>query len=151
MDRPEFLQAGGGMLGAALFPAQALSRTEQPRLRTITYTVLACRGYPETDDNRDLLRRARPQMIERFALGLALYEPDIVTFQESPPEATVAAIAEAMGQVHAYSPGGFPGAVITRHKIIESEICPLVEGSRPADLFTRHWGRAVIESGQIAG
>jgi len=147
MNRREFLQAGGGLLGAALFPAEALSQTEPPRLRTITYNVLACRGYPETDANRDMLRRARQQMVERFALELALYEPDIVTFQESPGEATVAAIAGAMGQAHTYFPGGFPGAVITRHKIIESENCPLVEGSRPADLFTRHWGRAVIEIG----
>jgi len=59
----------------------------------------------------------------------------------------VRAIATAMGQQSTYFPGGFPGAVITRHPIVESQNCPLIQGTRPPDLFTRHWGRAVLEVG----
>jgi hypothetical protein len=98
MNRREFIQAGSGVLGAALFSTGAVGQGDLKPLRTITYNVLACRGYPETDTNRERLRRARPQMVERFALELALYEPDLVTFQESPSEAMIAAIARAMGQ-----------------------------------------------------
>ena len=145
MNRREFIQASSGVLGATLFGTRSVGQGDLKPLRTITYNVLACRGYPETDTNRERLRRARPQMVERFALELALYEPDLVTFQESPSEAMVAAIARAMGQEYTYFPGGFPGAVIARHKIVESQNCPLVEGARPPDLFTRHWGRAVLE------
>jgi len=43
------------------------------------------------------------------------------------------------------SGGSWPGTLMTRFEIIESKNVPLVEGKRPKDLFTRHWGRGVIE------
>ena len=68
----------------------------------------------------------------------------------------VASIAEQMGMRYTYfAPGissfkgypiGFPGAIITRYEIVEAENCPLIQGSRPDDLFTRHWGRAVLRT-----
>ncbi len=143
--RRGFLLAGTGLLGTVLLPGTALAQSEPVGLRTLTYNVLACKGYPETEPNRARLRQARPQMIQRMALELGLYAPDIVTFQESPSEETVAAIAVAMGRHYTYFAGGFPGAVISRFKILESQNCPLVQGPRPRDLFTRHWGRAVLE------
>ncbi len=144
MNRRHFLLTTTGLVSAALLRSRAAAQPQPLALRTITYNVLACRGYPETDANRDLLQRARARMAERFALELALHEPDIITFQESPSEAMVAAIAKALGVNHTYFPGGFPGAVLTPHEIIESENCPLVQGPRPRELFTRHWGRAML-------
>jgi endonuclease/exonuclease/phosphatase family metal-dependent hydrolase len=145
MTRRDFLLTGSGVLGTALLPGGVRAQATPPRLRTISYNILACKGYPETEVNRERLRRARPQMVERLARELELYDPDIVTFQESPTEEKVAAIAQAMGRYYTYFPGGFPGAVISKHRIVESENCPLVTGARPNDLFTRHWGRAVLD------
>lgn len=135
---------GATLLQSRAF-AQSESGSEKSTLRTITYNILACKGYPETEANRALLSRAKLRMAERLALELTLYSADIVTFQESPSEVMVAAIAKAMGQHYTYFPGGFPGAIITPHRIVESQNCPLTAGERPTDLFTRHWGRAVLE------
>jgi endonuclease/exonuclease/phosphatase family metal-dependent hydrolase len=148
MNRRAFLHLGGAAIGAALGRTWAADgATITPATwRSITYNILAAKGYPETDTNRDRLRSTRPQMVERLALELGLYNPDLITFQESPPEPIVAAIAKAMGRNHTYFPGGFPGAVISRWKILESNNCPLIDGPRPEDLFTRHWGRAVLQA-----
>jgi len=150
IDRRKFFVTGAGLLGSTLLAprlhSQAATRAGNGAgLCTITYNVFATNGYPETEANRELLRRARPQMVQRLAHELALYDADVITFQESPAEEVVAAIARAMGYRHTYFPGGFPGAVLTRFNIVESRNCPLVEGERPADLFTRHWGQAVLE------
>jgi len=161
MNRREWLTAGGtiaalGLARRGVAMVQAGKTEPKPGLRTITYNVLACNGYPKTRANEARVARARDQMAARFALELSLYAPDIVSFQEAPTEETVAAIADRMGMRYAFfEPGissfpgypiGFPGAIITRYTIVESENCPLVQGSRPKDLFTRHWGRAVLET-----
>lgn len=157
LDRRQFLAATGGTaLASTLWPiptaavsAIAPTRRRAAGLRTITYNVLACRGYPLTDDNQAILRDARKQMPARMALELALHQPDIVTFQESPAESMVADIAKRLGMNHTYFPGGFPGAVITRFEITESTNKPLAPGTDPAEvkgLFTRHWGRAVLRT-----
>lgn len=150
MDRRAFLHLSSATLTAALGRAWAadptVTPTSIPSWRSITYNILAAKGYPETDANRHRLRSTRPQLADRLALELDLYNPDIVTFQESPPEPVVAAIAKAMGRHYTFFPGGFPGAVITRWEILESQNCPLLEGPRPEDLFTRHWGRAVLQA-----
>jgi endonuclease/exonuclease/phosphatase family metal-dependent hydrolase len=88
-------------------------------------------------------------MTTRFALELALYQPDIITFQESPGEQVVAEIADKLGMAHHcffHSGQAWPGAVISRYPIVEFKNCPLVSfDKRPAELFTRHWGRAVVQ------
>jgi len=160
MNRREFVVAAGALAAAALAqptPVRAQSiETTGPGLRTITFNVLACNGYPERRANKARLARARSQMTTRFALELGLYKPDIVSFQEAPPKETVTRIAEQMSMEFVYFPGGwegnedwpdgFPGAIMTRFPILESQNCPLVQGSRPEDLFTRHWGRAVLQT-----
>ncbi|MCH8978641.1 MAG: endonuclease/exonuclease/phosphatase family protein [Armatimonadetes bacterium] len=152
IDRRQFLAATGGFaLASALWPTSAFAVPTRrvSGLRTITYNVLACRGYPTTDDNRAVLRAARKQMPARIALELALYEPDVVTFQESPSKSVVAEIADRMGMNHTYFPRGFPGTVITRFEITESTNKPLAAGVTTDDvkgLFTRHWGRAVLKT-----
>jgi endonuclease/exonuclease/phosphatase family metal-dependent hydrolase len=122
------------------------------RLRTITYNVLACMGYRSRKDERKSYRPdiPREQMTTRFALELGLYRPDIVSFQESPGEQVVADIAEKLGMHHhCFFPSGeaWPGAVMSRYRIVECRNCPLVSfEKRPDELFTRHWGRAVLET-----
>jgi len=126
-----------------------IPRRSTTALRTITYNVLACRGFKLTDDNRAILSKARKQIPARIALELALYEPDIVTFQESPAKSVVADIANRMGMNHTYFRGGFPGAVISRFEITESTNKPLAPSVSTDDvkgLFTRHWGRAVLKT-----
>ena len=143
IDRRLFL----GALAAGAVTRGVPSRVQDPvsrqrEFRTITYNVLACRGYPRTDANAAYLRRARQRMPERLAMELELYEPDLVTFQESPPKELVARVAAALGFDYAYFDGGFPGTVLTPHEIVSWRNCPLVDGERPEGLYTRHWGSA---------
>ncbi len=149
MDRRKFLQAAsatGLSISAASFGSSVPHPASEERFfRTISYNVLALRGYPERKENKSRLKLARPQMIQRLALELSLYEPDLITFQESPSEKTVARIAELMGMKYTCFPGGFPGTVLSKYEITDSSNCPIVDnGSRPKNLFTRHWGRAVL-------
>lgn len=162
IDRREFLMVAGTLVAAGLgrpnlaFAQPAGTDEAAPGLRTITYNVLACNGYPSVSANEKRLASAQKQMATRFALELALYGPDIVSFQEAPTEETVASIAEQMGMRYAYFPPGissfkgypigFPGAIITRYDIVKAENCPLIQGLRPEDLFTRHWGRALLRT-----
>ena len=151
LTRRNFIGACG-MLGVPSILALSragLGRAQTPGrpLRTITYNILACKGYPVTETTKAYLERAKSQIATRLALELALYEPDIISFQESPAKELVAEIARQMGMNHTYFPGGFPGAIVTRFEIVKPENCPLEQGERPKDLFTRHWGRAVLRSG----
>ncbi len=136
-------------LATAAEPAgrQKGANTPLRRMITITYNVYAFNGYPKTDDTRPILEAVRPQMPSRFAQELAIQRPDIVTFQESPPESDVRLVAEALGMHYVYFPGGFPGTLLTRYPIVASQNCPLVERRERGDLFSRHWGKAVLDAG----
>lgn len=117
------------------------------RFRTITYNVLKCQGYAVTPEAKPFLKAAAAQVPTRLALELALYEPDLITFQEGPPENVLAMIAEQLGMHHAFFAGGWHGAVLSKIEIVEPKNCPLVSwGERPKELFTRHWGRAVLRT-----
>lgn len=157
--RRDVLKAGSALALAGTLGAEAIlgaqsestpSNGQSRRFRTITYNVLACMGYRNKKDDRRSYRPAIPreQMTTRFALELALYQPDIVSFQESPGERVVAEIAEKAGlRHHCFFPSGqaWPGAVMSRYRIVEFTNCPLKSfKERPAELFTRHWGRAVL-------
>jgi endonuclease/exonuclease/phosphatase family metal-dependent hydrolase len=116
-------------------------------MRTITYNVLKCEGYAATPEAKPFLKAAAPQVPTRLALELALYEPDIVTFQEGPPEKVLATISEQLRMNYAFFSGGWHGAVLTKFEIVEQQNCPLASWSeRPKELFTRHWGRAVLRA-----
>lgn len=82
-----------------------------------------------------------------MAQELSLYDPDIVAFSESPDEEVMQEIARLMGLHHVRFPSGrhWPGVVLSRYPIVESKNVPLLQGERPKALFTRHWGRAVIQ------
>ena len=126
------------------------------RFRSITYNVLAFRGYPENDDTRESILSEHPNHPEVTARALAKFNADIITLQEGPPEKLVARFAKELGMYYVWFPGGwegnddypggFPGAVISRFPIVESENRPSAGESHPESLFTRHLGRAVLET-----
>jgi endonuclease/exonuclease/phosphatase family metal-dependent hydrolase len=150
MNRRAFLAT---VAAAAALPAHAAGS----RFRAISYNVLACGGYPKTPENAGRFDAAADQMPSRFAQELRLYQPDLVSFSESVLRPDAEQVARLLGMTCAYfEPGvasyksypiGFPGTVFTRHEILESENCPYAPGRiRNAELFTRHWGRAVIKT-----
>lgn len=120
-------------------------------LRVIAYNILKCTGWPA---DRDLAKRAiaRGQIVQRIALELALYDPHVVTFSESPDEKLTREIAEQLGMHHVRFPSGedWPGTLLSKFEVLESRNAPVASGLRPEDLFTRHWGRATLKlpSGQ---
>jgi endonuclease/exonuclease/phosphatase family metal-dependent hydrolase len=90
------------------------------------------------------LAQAKGQMPTRFALELALYAPDIISFSEAPDEAIVREIAGRMSMNYVFFPNGecCSGALMTRLEIARAQNCPVKSGSGARDLFTRHWGMA---------
>jgi hypothetical protein len=84
ISRRQFCGAVGATIAvsnASLFAAD----TEPGPLRVIAYNIYKCTGWP---NDRPLAKRAvaKGQMAKRLAMELALYEPDIVNFSESPKE-----------------------------------------------------------------
>jgi len=114
--------------------------------RVIAYNVYAFDGWPK---DRPLAIRAKGlgQMPSRFAQDLALYQPDIINFSESPSQKQAEEVAKQLGMHHVRFPSGknWPGTILSRYEIIESANAPIVGGNRPEDLFTRHWGRATLK------
>lgn len=144
MNRRSFLltsAAAGVYLGAPLrAPAQSAGG-----FTTISYNVLACRGYPYLDTDTDRGARAATQMADRIALELALYSPDIVTFQESPSASVAAQIANGLDLSHAWFPGGFPGTIVSRFPISNKLNYSKTDNNASSDLFTRHFCQATLE------
>ncbi len=115
-------------------------------LRTLTYNVLQCSGFWSSDaDERAARAFPLDEAAERFASALARFEPDIVTFCESPGVATTEAIAERLGLtcVTFSSPQRWPGTLMTRLEVIEAE----PPEPAAAELFTRHRGRVRLRLG----
>lgn len=134
------LGAMAGALGLRAFAQEA-------GLRTITYNVLQCSGWPK-DKAKARLDGFEHQLPARYAMELALYRPDIVTFQECPPEETVKAIADLLEMNYVFFPSGerWPGALLTSYEIVSSQNHPTPDGKRPDKLYTRHWGKALLRA-----
>lgn len=136
------LAAAGGATGCSWL---GLRRGPSYKFRTITYNVLVCGGFSREKGGE---KPSREKFRELFAQHLGAFSPDLINFQESPGEAVVKEIAERLGMNWTFFHSGksWPGALMTRYAIVESKNCPIVGGKRPEDLFTRHWGRAVIDA-----
>lgn len=132
--------------GPALAADPTPERESSSALRVIAYNILKCTGWPA---DRKLAKRAvaRGQIAGRIAQELALYDPHVVTFSESPDERLTREIAEQLGMQHVRFPSGeaWPGTLLSKFEVLESQNAPVASGTRPADLFTRHWGRAVLK------
>ena len=173
INRREVLLAGGAMAAAAGLAGWSWARADSPKeseptdhqepdesggnrrvMRTITYNVLNCSGWAAKDADTKRLEQARnrqdpatpSQIPTRIALELALYDPDIVSFQEAPAETVVAQIAEALDMRYAYFPGGVHGAILTRYRIVDTQNRPIAGPAQPPGLFSRHWCRAVLDT-----
>lgn len=131
---------------------------DEMMIRSIAYNIFnGCIGYkginghnlPE-GEKYDLVRKARElgQISKRIALQLALYNPNLINFSEAPEKSVVAMMANWLGMDYAYFPssdykGSFPGAILSHYNIISYENRPFV-GKGSKDLFTRHWGKAIL-------
>lgn len=159
MDRRNFIKTSGALGAAVTFAgANAAESTQTSGFTSISYNILACHGYPDTDTNRYKRIVAEGRMPERLALELALYQPDLVTLQESPSEAIVAEIAKELGFHYAWFPGGwpgnddwpggFPGTIMSRFPIEDNTNRPALAGVHSDELFTRHWCGATLKTDQ---
>lgn len=130
-------------------------------IRSISYNVFnGCIGYKGINghdlppgDQSTLVKTARDlgQFPARIMQELALYQPDIINFSESPGEETVAEMAKMLGMNYAFFPGGkngkgkFPGAILSHFEIRSSETRPFATKDEDLEeLFTRHWGKAEL-------
>jgi endonuclease/exonuclease/phosphatase family metal-dependent hydrolase len=111
----------------------------------IAYSIFKLTGWPS---DRPLAQQAgaKGQMAKRLAMELALYDPDIINFSESPKEELTKEVADLLGMNHVRFPSGgnWPGTMLSKFEILESQNAP-TKGERPKDLFTRHWGRATVK------
>lgn len=149
ISRRNFLkQSAIGLAGVStLGLTSAIGRSNtKDTLRVIAYNVYGCTGWPR-DHERPQKASEKGQMPSRIAQELALYDPDIINFSESPDEPVVSEIAKQldMNYVRFPSAGNWPGILISRFEITNSENVPVVKGKRPEDLFTRHWGKATVQ------
>lgn len=154
MKRRDFLGIAGGALATTAL--SAYGQNAPLALRTVSYNVLAFRGFPRTEGNRDALGAAHSRLPEITARTLAAFKPDLITFKEAPYEKKVKRFAEALGMNYAFFPGGwkgdrtypggFPGAIITRYDITYSENRPSAGEAHPDTLYTRHLGRAELST-----
>ncbi len=135
------------------------SKPESTPLRVISYNIRYFEPPARTDESKYRVKKVleNSQIVKRLAMELELYEPDILTLQEATPKELVIELAKEMNMNYVFFPSqwsekdwphGYPGALMTRFEIIESQNCPLVNYEKcPEDIFTRHFGRAVIAVG----
>ena len=146
------------VLSLAVFLVAPAADAAEP-LRVITYNIHGGGPVTPTDASKAALREARRQhdIVTMLAEELSLHEPDVVALQEAHSAKFVKQLAEAMEMHFAHFPGGWKnkgwpegigGAILSRHPIVESQDCPLAGGGeRPEGLFTRCFGRVLIDSG----
>lgn len=102
---------GGPVRGAA--PAADAAGAASPtavrpsrELRLIQYNIRSFEGSAVNWDRCNEVVK-RDQMIERFALELGLYNPDVICLEEVPSEAAAARLAARMGMHYAHFKGGW--------------------------------------------
>ena len=117
-------------------------------MRTICYNIYMCRGWPQQEEVSKPFRDiVTPDL---YASALGMHKPDVITFSEVPSDSIVQAIAEPLGMqaVLFDSPVKAHGALLTRFEVLENGNCPVRSGERSEELFTRYWGRAVLDTGE---
>jgi len=126
-------------------------------MRVMTYNIRSFEGYaPEGkwDRCQEVIRQG--QMMDRFVQEIRLHDPTVICLQEVPSEAVIAHLAERLDMEYAHFlggwknkgwPEGISGAVLSKYPIIEARSHPSLKWTeRPADLFTRFWGRVVLDT-----
>lgn len=122
-------------------------------MRTIAYNVYGCAGWPEAAVEETWRTEDTGGVVDQMVAELDAENPDLLTFAEAPPEETgeevireIAAGLEMEVRVFP-SRGDWPGALFTDFRIRETATVPDLLDEPPADLFTRHAGRAVVAAG----
>ncbi len=151
-----------GVISAESFSSTRTDETSTRRIKTLTYNIFnGGIGYKginghELPEGKDsiLVKTAREmgQIPKRIMLEVALYEPHIINFTESAKEFVVASMAKSINYNYVHFPGGkngqgnFPGSILTPFEIVYFENRPFVNGEpeNSDELFTRHWGKAII-------
>ena len=121
ISRRNFCTALGTGLAAASTNLFADKSGPKP-LRVIAYNIYKCKGWPS---DRPLAKRAvaEGQMAKRLAMELALHDPDLINFSESPGEEITQKVAELLGMNHVRFPSGgnWPGTLLSKFEITESQ------------------------------
>lgn len=115
-------------------------------MRTIAYNVYECTGWPETAAGEAWETADERGVVDQLVAELNARDPDLLTFAEAPPEAVVREIAAGLQmEVHVFrSRGDWPGALFTDFQLRQAADIPDLLDEPPADLFTRHAGRAIV-------
>jgi len=130
-------------------------------MRVITYNIRSFEGYATNWDRCHEVRK-HGQMMDRFVQELRLYDPTVICLQEVPSELSIARLAARLDMHYAHFlggwknkgwPEGISGAVLSKYPIVEAKPHPSLNWTeRPEKLFTRFWGRAVLDTpvGKVA-
>jgi endonuclease/exonuclease/phosphatase family metal-dependent hydrolase len=153
ISRKQFLKQASFFIAFSNFFQSTNKKTNRDNsfnsLSVITYNLFLGSSWP-TDRELSFKANQKGQISSRVAMELAIYEPDIIAFSEAPVEPEVQYIADYLNMEYIYFPsagtnsGSWPGAILTRHEILNSENVPIVGRQRPENLFTRHWGKAQV-------
>jgi hypothetical protein len=114
-------------------------------MRTIAYNVYGCAGWPEAAAEEEWATE-ESGVADRIVAELDAAGPDLLTVSESPSEAVLREIAAGLGMELRVFPsrGDWPGALFTDFRIREAAAVYDLLADPPADLFTRHAGRALV-------
>ena len=158
-----------GLLSILLMPARGIcgAAFDTPsdtahNFKIMAYNIHGAGPVSRGDEGWKLLREYRHsrRLPVIYAAEFAKLHLDAITLEEAESNQFVAELAKKLGWNYAYFSGGWqdpahgwpegiPTAIMTRHKILEQANCPLVNhATRPKDLFTRGYGRVVIDTGQ---
>lgn len=126
-------------------------------MRVMTYNIRSFEGYAAKDKwdrCQEVIKRG--QMMDRFVQEIRLHDPTVICLQEVPTEAVIARLAARLDMEYAHFPGGWKnkgwpegisGAVLSKYPILEAGSHPSMNWTeRPEDLFTRFWGRVVLDT-----
>ena len=111
---------------------------------SITYNVGGWSGWPRNS----LKKLSSIEIGKLFANALKKYKPDIITFSEASPCSIINVIANELDMEVVIFPSSWcwPGVLLTKYKVLESRGFSLDKKYWSRDLFTRHWGRCIIET-----
>jgi endonuclease/exonuclease/phosphatase family metal-dependent hydrolase len=83
-----------------------------------------------------------------FSKALDKHRPDIITLSEATLGPVLDAVIEKLGVNYMVFPSSrsWPGVLFTKYEILEAESYSLNRSYWSRRLFTRHWGRALLET-----
>lgn len=146
MNRRQFLTFCGAAAAFGAFGAEK-AQAAAGQFRTITYNLHECEGWGLRKEQKERIAGLQPQLPERIAMELALYDPDAITLVEAPDETAVAKMAQRLGMDYRHGNDASPGAVLSRCKILEWNPRPEGKNAPYAKAqLPKHCARTVLET-----